>query len=265
MSRSGDPAWATTTNATRHSLHQLAYTQQLSISTSVANSLLPSASHNTPSVQAVSSSSSQPISFLPPSSRNPLQHPPTGHTQPRIDTPFDTVLVIPNSQTVFAPTTPSAKQPHPLPTPQLPFTPESSESSRGLPPYTPYQFIAFQIPGASGPLGPPFTPTTTDSLQTPISAGPSELLIHRSQLPTTYFSRWYRSGSSTPTGPNSYGYQSMVQRPAEPILAPGEEPAQRPPACYAALIAEALLLADPPHQLLVSEISESIKSRYVCE
>jgi hypothetical protein len=57
----------------------------------------------------------------------------------------------------------------------------------------------------------------------------------------------------------------MVQRPAEPILAPGEDVAQRPPACYAALIAEALLLSDPPHQLLVSEISESIKSRYVCE
>lgn len=51
----------------------------------------------------------------------------------------------------------------------------------------------------------------------------------------------------------------------EPILAPGEVPAPRPPLSYASLIGEALLLAPPPHQLYVSEISESIKRRYQCE
>jgi len=51
----------------------------------------------------------------------------------------------------------------------------------------------------------------------------------------------------------------------EPILAPGEIPAPRPPMSYAALIGEALLLAPPPHHLYVSEISESIKKRYACE
>lgn len=48
----------------------------------------------------------------------------------------------------------------------------------------------------------------------------------------------------------------------EPILAPGELPAPRPPMSYAALIGEALLMAPPPHQLYVSEISDSIKKRY---
>jgi hypothetical protein len=55
------------------------------------------------------------------------------------------------------------------------------------------------------------------------------------------------------------------QKEIEPILAPGEVPAPRPPMSYAALIGEALLLAPPPHQLYVSEISESIKRRYACE
>ncbi|ORY24197.1 hypothetical protein BCR39DRAFT_507542 [Naematelia encephala] len=48
----------------------------------------------------------------------------------------------------------------------------------------------------------------------------------------------------------------------EPILAPGELPSPRPPMSYAALIGEALLLSPPPHQLYVSEISDSIKRRY---
>ena len=51
----------------------------------------------------------------------------------------------------------------------------------------------------------------------------------------------------------------------EPILEPGELPAPRPPMSYAALIGEALLVAPPPHQLYVSEISDSIKRRYACE
>lgn len=59
--------------------------------------------------------------------------------------------------------------------------------------------------------------------------------------------------------------QAMSNKIEEPILAPGEVPAPRPPMSYAALIGEALLLAPPPHQLYVSEISDSIKKRYACE
>ncbi|OXG39998.1 hypothetical protein C359_03918 [Cryptococcus neoformans Bt120] len=55
---------------------------------------------------------------------------------------------------------------------------------------------------------------------------------------------------------------TMPGKQDEPILAPGELPAPRPPMSYAALIGEALLLAPPPHQLYVSEISDSIKKRY---
>lgn len=58
---------------------------------------------------------------------------------------------------------------------------------------------------------------------------------------------------------------TMPGKQDEPILAPGELPAPRPPMSYAALIGEALLLAPPPHQLYVSEISDSIKKRYPCE
>ncbi|KJE04223.1 hypothetical protein I311_02030 [Cryptococcus gattii NT-10] len=55
---------------------------------------------------------------------------------------------------------------------------------------------------------------------------------------------------------------TMPGKQDEPILATGELPAPRPPMSYAALIGEALLLASPPHQLYVSEISDSIKKRY---
>ncbi|WVQ63723.1 uncharacterized protein L199_001876 [Kwoniella botswanensis] len=57
-------------------------------------------------------------------------------------------------------------------------------------------------------------------------------------------------------------HMAIPQKQDEPILAPGELPAPRPPMSYAALIGEALLLAPPPHQLYVSEISDSIKKRY---
>ncbi|KAI9636916.1 uncharacterized protein MKK02DRAFT_45624 [Dioszegia hungarica] len=57
-------------------------------------------------------------------------------------------------------------------------------------------------------------------------------------------------------------YWSVPTKMDEPILAPGELPAPRPPMSYAALIGEALLLAAAPHQLYVSEISDSIKRRY---
>ncbi|WOO83723.1 Forkhead box protein D4 [Vanrija pseudolonga] len=71
---------------------------------------------------------------------------------------------------------------------------------------------------------------------------------------------WYPNDYSTP-----YARQSHMQgapKQPEPILAPGEQPAPRPAPSYAALIGEALLLSPPPHQLYVSEISESIKKRY---
>jgi hypothetical protein len=60
-------------------------------------------------------------------------------------------------------------------------------------------------------------------------------------------------------------YAMPPQKEIEPILAPGEIPAPRPPMSYAALIGEALLMAPPPHQLYVSEISDSVKKRYACE
>lgn len=83
-------------------------------------------------------------------------------------------------------------------------------------------------------------------------------------------------GSNSPWAPQSavehgnhyqhpYYSQMMSSKIDEPILAPGEVPAPRPPMSYAALIGEALLTAPPPHQLYVSEISDSIKRRYACE
>ncbi|KAK4689378.1 hypothetical protein P7C73_g743, partial [Tremellales sp. Uapishka_1] len=61
-----------------------------------------------------------------------------------------------------------------------------------------------------------------------------------------------------------YGLPPMqsYHKQDEPILMPGEIPAPRPSLSYAALIGEALLMAPPPHQLYVSEISDSIKKRY---
>lgn len=77
-------------------------------------------------------------------------------------------------------------------------------------------------------------------------------------------------GHQAPLPPSFYPHpyfdmynQSVKQ--LEPILAPGELPAPRPPMSYAALIGEALLIAPLPHHLYVAEISESIKKRYACE
>nr|XP_019010040.1 uncharacterized protein I206_05602 [Kwoniella pini CBS 10737]OCF48821.1 hypothetical protein I206_05602 [Kwoniella pini CBS 10737] len=81
-------------------------------------------------------------------------------------------------------------------------------------------------------------------------------------------SSWQQSMSTTyqpqQQSPYHWGMHHMAipQKQDEPILAPGELPAPRPPMSYAALIGEALLLAPPPHQLYVSEISDSIKKRY---
>ena len=79
-------------------------------------------------------------------------------------------------------------------------------------------------------------------------------------------SPWTASPQIESSGYSQYYQDTMpVSRIDEPILGPGEVPAPRPPISYAALIGEALLLAPSPHQLYVSEISESIKRRYVCE
>lgn len=78
-------------------------------------------------------------------------------------------------------------------------------------------------------------------------------------------SPWTPGSASVEHQYNHPYYAMALNRVDEPILAPGEVPAPRPPISYAALIGEALLLAPPPHQLYVSEISDSIKSRYVCE
>ena len=64
---------------------------------------------------------------------------------------------------------------------------------------------------------------------------------------------------------SAYKSADYAWKQDEPILAPGELPAPRPQMSYAALIGEALLVAPAPHQLYVSEISESIKRRYACE
>lgn len=68
-----------------------------------------------------------------------------------------------------------------------------------------------------------------------------------------------------PYPPPTHYWSQAPTKMDEPLLAPGELPAPRPPMSYAALIGEALLLAAPPHQLYVSEISDSIKRRYSCE
>ncbi|KAL7421035.1 hypothetical protein Q5752_003919 [Cryptotrichosporon argae] len=87
----------------------------------------------------------------------------------------------------------------------------------------------------------------------------------------SYPSSWpgshYPGGAFELPHPGGYAYVMPAVHPhgnkqMEPILAPGEMPAPRPPQSYAALIGEALLLAPPPHQLYVSEISDSIKKRY---
>lgn len=97
-----------------------------------------------------------------------------------------------------------------------------------------------------------------------------------SAYPSSYDSSY---GSNSPWAPQSglehghhyhqhqhpYYAQMMSSKIEEPILGPGEVPAPRPPMSYAALIGEALLTAPPPHQLYVSEISDSIKRRYSCE
>ncbi|BEJ07625.1 hypothetical protein CcaverHIS641_0408940 [Cutaneotrichosporon cavernicola] len=70
----------------------------------------------------------------------------------------------------------------------------------------------------------------------------------------------YDYGRHTSTSSGDGGGRASGK--GEPFLLPNEDELPRPAPSYAALIGEALLLADPPHQLYVSEISESIKARY---
>jgi hypothetical protein len=144
---------------------------------------------------------------------------------------------------------------------------------------------------------PPHTttsPSQTSSNQHPhthtqpmqVNSGPysDELSFQSNSYAGSYESSFSSAASASPwtsqsTLPIPEGYPVHPHHPGypffamnmtsskieEPILAPGEEPAPRPPISYAALIGEALLLAQPPHQLYVSEISDSIKKRYPCE
>ena len=105
-----------------------------------------------------------------------------------------------------------------------------------------------------------------------------ELSFHTTSYGTSYDSSFSSNASpwaqAASFPPNPYGqiappYQIIYQpyprgKDMEPILEPGELPVPRPPVSYAALIGEALLMAPPPHQLYVSEISDSIKKRYAC-
>lgn len=118
------------------------------------------------------------------------------------------------------------------------------------------------------------THTQPMSVATTGPTSDQDVSFQSSAYPGSYDSSY---GSSSPWTPQSANvdpayyhyhphYQHMVSsKLEEPILAPNEMPAPRPPMSYAALIGEALLLAPPPHQLYVSEISESIKKRYACK
>ncbi len=76
---------------------------------------------------------------------------------------------------------------------------------------------------------------------------------------------YYPIGAMTRPSYRSSSSEYGPYKQDEPVLAPGEMPAPRPPMSYAALIGEALLLAPPPHALYVSEISDSVRRRYACE
>ena len=136
------------------------------------------------------------------------------------------------------------------------------------------------------PVGAPFN-TSSDNNSAPSSTNvvngvasySDELSFHTTSYPGSYDSS-FSSDNSPLVQPSSYPpqtwgqpqppYQIIYQpfprgKDMEPILEPGEVPAPRPPMSYAALIGEALLMAPPPHQLYVSEISDLIKKRYACE
>ncbi|WVQ81348.1 hypothetical protein IAT38_003471 [Cryptococcus sp. DSM 104549] len=90
-----------------------------------------------------------------------------------------------------------------------------------------------------------------------------------SYQPYTPQTAWNMASISHPPPPHHQApyhwgmhHMAIPTKQDEPILQPGELPAPRPPMSYAALIGEALLLAPPPHQLYVSEISDSVKKRY---
>jgi len=145
----------------------------------------------------------------------------------------------------------------------------------------------FAPPEASHDPIPPFSALTTAHPNHfpghPISINTNtysdELSFHTTSYNGSYDSSYSNSPWSVDPQPQSrslqyYPVSAMSQmsyrsdhpyKQDEPILAPGEIPAPRPPMSYAALIGEALLLAPPPHNLYVSEISDSIKRRNACE
>ncbi|WWD21188.1 hypothetical protein CI109_105672 [Kwoniella shandongensis] len=114
----------------------------------------------------------------------------------------------------------------------------NSNNNNGLSPYTPSSY------GWGNNTGGNPNASSLSSSWPPMSSS----IIHPHQQQSPY--HW------------SMHHMAMPAKQDEPILAPGELPAPRPPMSYAALIGEALLLAPPPHQLYVSEISDSIKKRY---
>lgn len=133
----------------------------------------------------------------------------------------------------------SSSSTHPYGYPQYaaPFNDASSSSEYPYNP-SPYDTPAY----ASAPYPQPNWQMTSIS---------HDAIAHKQQQPQYH---WADAHAAT-----------MPGKQDEPILATGELPAPRPPMSYAALIGEALLLASPPHQLYVSEISDSIKKRYPCE
>nr|ODN90594.1 hypothetical protein L203_01705 [Cryptococcus depauperatus CBS 7841] len=126
-----------------------------------------------------------------------------------------------------------------------PVSSSSSSQQYGYPHYTstppynaPYGEYPYGTPYATAPYPQPGWPQMST-------------VAHASYAPQHHW-------AATPT----MHATAMPSKQDEPILAPGELPAPRPPMSYAALIGEALLMAPPPHQLYVSEISDSIKRRY---
>lgn len=152
----------------------------------------------------------------------------------------------------------------------------------------PPQVLSSSTPAASG-LYTNITPVSIGA-----SSNTARPILHRHTTsdPSSANSSPYRSSGWVPNTDSAQWYQSNItntspsiaadkqlsnstsvmqlnpltgSRQKEPIIKPGEQIAVKPNLSYAALIGEALLLAPPPHNLYVAEISESIKSRYLCE
>ncbi|WVQ74466.1 hypothetical protein IAR50_004067 [Cryptococcus sp. DSM 104548] len=151
-------------------------------------------------------------------------------------------------------TSSTATHPHPSSTSHHPYGYPHYTSPYSTPSYPPGEYpYAHQQQQHSSPYGAPVYPQPSYSQSE--AWGMSSSAVHPMAHHQQQYSTW-GGGMPATTTAGSGGKQD------EPILAPGELPAPRPPMSYAALIGEALLLAPPPHQLYVSEISDSIKKRY---